>query len=413
MPKVSGKKKTVRHDPLHKQILDSEALPVKHWRQKKDEEEEKDDVVPEALSKRILSAAQKQQEEDDMIMDAPFDDCASMASLDIALDLDDEEPDEDGYVFSGVVDPEEEKAMAQFLPSASSEQKGNSLADVILAAIAKKEQQEQKVEGPQHGISPRVVQIYTEIGKWLKNFRSGKLPKAFKIIPNLSNWEQILYLTNPIDWSPNAMREATKIFAANLNPKMAQRFYNLVLLPAVREDIADNGRLNFHYYEALKKALFKPSAWIKGILLPLAEQNCTVREAVIIASVLSKISVPVMHASAGLIKLSQMQPWYGTTSILMMTLIGKKYALPYRVITEVVEHFLRFIDDNRVLPLIWHRCLLTLVQKYKYDITKAQKERLKELMRTHAHDIGHEIRRELFSAPPKELRAAADAMVIG
>lgn len=410
MPKVTGGKKNARHDPLHKQILDSEALPVKNRKAKAEKEET--DVVPEALSKRILSAAQKQVAEEDDILDAPFDDCASMASLDIALDLDDEEPDEDGYVFSGVVDPEEEKAMAQFLPSAGSEQKSTSLADVILAAIAKKESNEE-VQGPSHGISPKVVKVYSEIGKWLKNYRSGKLPKAFKIIPNLSNWEQILYLTNPIDWSPNAMREATKIFAANLNPKMAQRFYNLVLLPAVREDIADHGRLNFHYYEALKKALFKPAAWVKGILLPLAEQNCTVREAVIVASVLSKVSVPVMHASAGLIKLAQMQPWYGTTSILMMTLIQKKYALPYRVITEVLEHFLRFIDDSRVLPVIWHRCLLTLVQKYKYDVSAPQKERLKELLRTHSHDIGHEIRRELFSAPPRELRAAADSMVIG
>merc|ERR1711981_480213 len=99
---------------------------------------------------------------------------------------DDELPDEDGYVFSGIVDAEEEKAMAQFLPSAGSESKGSNLADVILAAIAKKEKEE-KVEGPSHGVSPRVVQIYSEIGKWLKNYRSGKLPKAFKIIPNLSN----------------------------------------------------------------------------------------------------------------------------------------------------------------------------------------------------------------------------------
>lgn len=30
---------------------------------------------------------------------------------------------------------------------------------------------------------------------------------------------------------------ATRLFASNLNEKMAQRFYNLVLLPKLREDI--------------------------------------------------------------------------------------------------------------------------------------------------------------------------------
>lgn len=45
---------------------------------------------------------------------------------------------------------------------------------------------------------------------------------------------------------------------------MAQRFYNLVLLPRVRDDIAEYKRLNFHLYMALQKALFKPAAWFKG-----------------------------------------------------------------------------------------------------------------------------------------------------
>lgn len=52
---------------------------------------------------------------------------------------------------------------------------------------------------------------------------------------------------------------------------MAQRFYNLVLLPRVRDDLAEYKRLNFHLYQALKKALFKPGAFMKGILLPLLE----------------------------------------------------------------------------------------------------------------------------------------------
>lgn len=56
---------------------------------------------------------------------------------------------------------------------------------------------------------------------------------------------------------------------------MAQRFYNLVLLPRVRDDIAEYKRLNFHLYMALKKALFKPGAWFKGGNLEAREKGVT------------------------------------------------------------------------------------------------------------------------------------------
>jgi essential nuclear protein 1 len=67
------------------------------------------------------------------------------------------------------------------------------------------------------------------------------------------------------------MYQATRIFASNLTERMAQRFYNLVLLPRVRDDIAEYKRLNFHLYQALRKALFKPAAFMKGFLLPLCD----------------------------------------------------------------------------------------------------------------------------------------------
>ena len=44
-------------------------------------------------------------------------------------------------------------------------------------------------------IEPRVKEMYAGVREVLQKYRSGKLPKAFKIIPKLKNWEQILYLT--------------------------------------------------------------------------------------------------------------------------------------------------------------------------------------------------------------------------
>lgn len=50
----------------------------------------------------------------------------------------------------------------------------------------------------------------------------GSLPKAFKIIPNLRNWEEVLYLTDPDMWSEHACYAATKLFVSNLNARLAQ-----------------------------------------------------------------------------------------------------------------------------------------------------------------------------------------------
>ena len=139
-----------------------------------------------------------------------------------------------------------------------------------------------------------------QVGRLLTHYSAGKLPKAFKIIPSLTNWEEVMFVTNPWEWSPVAVRAATRIFASNLNPRAAQRlvatterfsslqrfllnmsfvlviyrplsFYNIVLLERVRADIRSNRRLNYHLYMALKKSLYKPAAFYKGILLPLAE----------------------------------------------------------------------------------------------------------------------------------------------
>ena len=44
------------------------------------------------------------------------------------------------------------------------------------------------------------------------------------------------------------MYEATRLFASNLNPHMAQRFYNLVLLPRIRDDIQENKKVGYHLF---------------------------------------------------------------------------------------------------------------------------------------------------------------------
>lgn len=45
--------------------------------------------------------------------------------------------------------------------------------------------------------NPEVRRVYGEIGKIFATYRSGKVPKAFKVIPNLDKWREVIQLTHP------------------------------------------------------------------------------------------------------------------------------------------------------------------------------------------------------------------------
>lgn len=64
--------------------------------------------------------------------------------------------------------------------------------------------------------------MFFRIGEYLSHYKAGRIPKAFKIIPSLNNWEHLLVLTNPKLWTPAATYEATKIFVTVIKPKQTK-----------------------------------------------------------------------------------------------------------------------------------------------------------------------------------------------
>lgn len=305
------------------------------------------------------------------------------------------------------INEEDERAMALFQNEKGT--KTRNLADVIMEKVAEK-QAEIHTQLSDAGtlriedLDPRVKEMYEGVRDVMKRYRSGKVPKAFKIIPKLRNWEQILFITEPHNWSAAGMFQGTRIFCSVLAQHMAQRFYNLVLLPRIRDDLAEYSRLNAHLYTALRKALFKPAAFMKGVILPLLESgDCTLREAIIIGSVLSRNQIPVLHSSACLLKICEME-YSGANSIFIRIFLEKRYALPYRVIDAAVFHFIRFEHDKREMPVLWHQSLLTFVQRYKNDISSEQKDALFALLRKQQHmKLTPEIRRELQAARCRDM----------
>ena len=415
--KVSKGETKQQKVPLAEQIEDEKTLKSKSRNKIKIRTDEDEEFVDPTLTRRILSQARQQQLEIDGENEMGHT-SASKKKLLVKLDTEfsdaDEQSSEDEYNDSQYyenieINEEDERAIQMFMSRNSAPMK--TLADIILEKLTEKkteiETQFSDIGSVQmQELDPRIKAMYEGVRDVLAKYRSGKLPKAFKIVPSLRNWEQILYITDPPKWSAAAMYQATRIFASNLKDKMAQRFYNLVLLPRIRDDLMEYKRLNFHLYQALRKALFKPAGFMKGILLPLLESGtCTLREAVIVGSVIAKNSIPILHSSAAILKIAEMD-YTGANSIFLRIFLDKKYALPYRVVDGVVFHFLRFERDPRELPVLWHQSLLTFVQRYKSDISSEQKESLLGLLKKQSHHaITPEIRRELQHAKCRDVEA--------
>ncbi|KAG5312462.1 BYST protein, partial [Acromyrmex insinuator] len=399
---------------LAEQIELEKGVKVKN-RQKIRRRADEEEYITPTLTKKILSQARQQQLEiEDEIgpsnLEKPKKSKVNLGfgfSDEEDQSSDDGEPVEDVYYENINIDEDDERALQMFMSKDAAPMR--TLADIIMEKLTEKKT-EIDTQFSDAGtiqlqdLDPRVKAMYEGVRDVLAKYRSGKLPKAFKLVPTLKNWEQILYITDPTKWSAAAMYQGTRIFASNLKDKMAQRFYNLVLLPRIRDDLAEYKRLNFHLYQALRKALYKPAGFMKGILLPLLESGtCTLREATIIGSVIANNSIPILHSSAAILKIAEID-YTGANSIFLRIFLDKKYALPYRVVDGIVFHFLRFERDTRELPVLWHQALLTFVQRYKSDISSEQKEALLGLLRKQSHhSITPEIRRELQHAKCRDI----------
>lgn len=144
--------------------------------------------------------------------------------------------------------------------------------------------------------------------------------------------------------------------------------------------------------------MYKPAAFFKGIVLAICEEDqnvVTLKEATVIASVVAKLSIPVLHSAAALLRLSRL-PYSGPRSIFIKTLLNKKYALPLRVIDSMVEYFMAFKEGEEKMPVLWHQGLLIFVQRYKKELHGEHRENLHSLLEQQQHDmITAEIVREL------------------
>lgn len=326
--------------------------------------------------------------------------------------------------------------------SSAQQAQTTNLADLILQRIAEKEAMQAAPgfsQEPIFGggdpdeaveIPMRVVETFTKVGQLLSRYKSGPLPKPFKVLPTLPQWPELLNITRSENWTPHATYRATKIFISAPASK-GQFFLENILLDRVRSEIQETKKLNVHLYNALKASFYRPSAFFKGFLFPLIQNACTLREAHVVSSVLAKIKIPVLHSAAALLRLCEISAEQtssvnseaaGAANIFIRVLLGKKYALPYKVVDALVFHFLRFrgskeedadaqqsdrlASKEAKLPVLWHQCLLVFAQTYRNEITEDQREALLDLLLARGHkDIGPEVRRELIAGRNRGIAA--------
>ncbi|KDQ64987.1 hypothetical protein JAAARDRAFT_167803 [Jaapia argillacea MUCL 33604] len=444
MPRATKSGGKGRHDPLHVQLKQDElhekygsvSHPGKRKKPRRSEGDEEDGgevILDSKTSKRIFELARDQQEEleerideeDDEDEDESLPKPRSQASFNEDDDDDDDmgdgaDIDADDAAEEFQIESGDLQTLDTLLPPNAGERR--TLADIIFAKLEDgpssgnvtiKYRPEGEPPDPTVGLNPRVVQA---IGMLLSRYRSGPLPKPFKVLPSLPEWARLLAITRPESWTPAACRAATRVFISTMRKEQSQLFLKVVLLDAIREDIHKNGKLNVHYYEALIKSLYKPGSFFKGILFPLVDTGCTLKEAAIVASVLAKAHIPVLPASGALMRLANMD-YSGSNSLFIRVLIDKKHALPYKVLDALVFHFIRLSNTYKAkkgesdkLPVLWHQSLLVFCQRYANDLSPDQKDALLDVVRVHHHaQIGPEVRRELVNSVCRgELRPEGD-----
>ncbi|KAI0132737.1 Bystin-domain-containing protein [Xylariales sp. AK1849] len=452
-----------RHNPLEDDLLATGPFRAKAPKRKakgQQDENEEQQFIDSKATKKILEMGRELDEESAVAPQRPptesnafgFESRFDQEDVEEPFGEDDAWGDDDEVVEEVEIEVADLETFTKFLPTQEdpllkhgwdmgggptagqeSQTSGKNLADLILSKIAAHEAgagndgagEAEKID-EDYELPDKVVDVYTKIGMILSRYKSGKLPKPFKILPTIRGWEQILEITQPDSWTPNAVYEATRIFVSS-KPAVVQRFLEMVVLERVRDDIRDTKKLNTHLFNALKKALYKPASFFKGFLFPLVGSgSTTLREAHIISAVLVRISIPVLHSAAalkGLCDIAAEEASAGTegggaTNVFIKALLEKRYALPFQVLDALVFHFLRFrsVDPASVtegdamdtsgeraatrakLPVIWHQTFLVFAERYRNDITEDQREALLDLLLTHGHHtIGPEIRRELLA----------------
>ncbi|RCH78898.1 snoRNA-binding rRNA-processing protein [Rhizopus stolonifer] len=221
----------------------------------------------------------------------------------------------------------------------------------------------------------KVAQVYKKMGQSLAHFTTvDTLPKAIKIIPSLSNWDAVLFLTCPSNWSSEAVLQITLLFLNHIKAIQTKQYFEYVLVHAIKSNLIQHNyvRLDSALYQCLQKAILShPGIFFKGYLFPQSELGClSLAEAMILRDMMT--GIPVVYTTMALLQFSTCSITL-PVSLLMDALVNQRQPLPYRVIDALVYHY---FNQSTVVPCIWYQTLDTFISVYHTDMVPIHKKKL-------------------------------------
>ena len=93
----------------------------------------------------------------------------------------------------------------------------------------------------------------------------------------------------------------------------------------------------------MKRALFRPSSFFRGLLVPFCKSEVTMRQAQIMGYIILQTRLPTHHLSAGLMMMLDL-PFKKQILVILKFMIDKKSNLHSLVLNRIVGWFLGFTD---------------------------------------------------------------------
>jgi len=223
----------------------------------------------------------------------------------------------------------------------------------------------------------KVLKIFERTCLLLKIYRSGKIPKILKILPFLKNFEEILWLLRPDSWSSQALYVITRLFILRLDDLQIGRFFTQILAPRFQEAVFQPKKISSLLFLCLKVSTFRAKHFFSSLLFPiLKSQNCSIKEAIILGSVINKASFLLENVVWSLVSLVE-DPCTSPKLILIRIFLSKNYSLPYRILDILLDFFHRnytkFKNSN------FKKCVFVFLKNYSNFISNEDKKRLTRL----------------------------------
>jgi len=223
-------------------------------------------------------------------------------------------------------------------------------------------------------LKPKLLKILERASLFLKVYRIGKIPKIFRILPNLKNFEEIILLTRPDIWSDQAILSVTRSFLPRLDKTQLSRFYTLVLAPRFQESIFNQQLCSTHIQKAIKLSTNFPFIFFSSIILPICDsKKCSTREGAILSSILYKYhfsSTVIMTVVARLLK----NPPTLTKCLVLRIIISKNYLIPHRIIDLFVDFFT--LNNKKNFSPHYKTLFLIFLRNYTTFLSNEDKQKV-------------------------------------